>query len=120
MVKDFLLALLKNIGYIAMIAAPILILIALSCVIPIWVILTSFAVGGLIAISWNEAKEIAKIRKQTVLISKISELESECCVIKVKLNQCCPESEEHLKFSLRIGELTSEIDDLYSQLDKLY
>lgn len=119
MIADFLLALLKNTGEILMITIFIIGLIALSYVIPMWIIIIAIVVLGLVVISWGEAKAMNLIKKRNLLMLKINELERERCVVQSKLNQCNPEGEMHLKHSLRIGELNTEIDDLYSQLDKL-
>lgn len=119
MILDFLLALLKNVGEILMITIVIIGLIALSYVIPMWIIIIVLLALGLIIFSWSDAKVINQIKKQNSLILEINELESERCVVQSKLNQCSPESEMHLKHSLRIRELNTKIDDLYSQLDKL-
>lgn len=119
MILDFLLALLKNVGEILMVTIVIIGLIALADIIPMWIIITVLVALGLIIISWGEAKTINQIRKQNALILKINELESERCAIQSKLNQCSPESEKHLKYSLRIRELDAELDDLDLMLTNL-
>lgn len=119
MIKYFLITLIKNLGMIAAVAAGISLLVLICYIVPPWIIAVVIGVVGLVLVSWTEASTRKMLAEAEIIFAKQEELKQEKCVLQVKLNNCDPNSKQHLKISTRILEINAELDYLDSMLMNL-
>jgi hypothetical protein len=119
MIKYFLISLIKNLGMIAAVTAGVCLVVLLCYIISPWIMAIVIGAVGLIVLSWTEASTRKVLAEAEIIFAKQEELRQEKCVLQVKLNNCDPNSKQHLEISTRILKINEELDDLDLMLTNL-
>lgn len=119
MIKYFLIALIKNLGMIAAVTAGVSLVVLLCYIISPWIMAIVIGVVGLIVLSWTEASTRKMLAEAEIILAKQETLRNEKCILQVKLNNCDPNSKQHLEISTRILKINEELDDLDLMLTNL-
>lgn len=119
MIKYFLITLIKNLGMIAAVTAGVSLVVLLCYVISPWIMAIVIGVVVLIVLSWTEASTRKMLAEAEIILVKQETLRNEKCILQVKLNNCDPNSKQHLEISTRILKINEELDDLDLMLTNL-
>lgn len=119
MIKYFLITLIKNLGMIAAVTAGVSLVVLLCYIISPWIMAIVIGVVVLIILSWTEASTRKMLAESEIILAKQEELRQEKCILQVKLNNCDPNSKQHLEISTQILKINEELDDLNLMLTNL-
>ena len=104
---------------IAAVAAGIFLLVLICYIIPPWIIAVIIGVIGLVLVSWTEASTRKILAEAEKIYARQETLKREKCILQVKLNNCDPNSQQHLEISTQILKINAELDELDSMLMNL-